>query len=72
MSNTLQQIADFKASKLIDLLKQCTDAQQLMFKRMYAGGNLNLTIEDVVKNLPTEKYDWAVKQVERTLLNKKP
>ena len=39
----------------------------MMFKRMYAKGNLDMNINDVVDNMPEEKLDWAMQQVERTL-----
>jgi len=52
---------------LKDGLAQCTDAQQLMFKRMYAHGRLEMPINDAVDGMPIEKLDWAMVQLERTL-----
>jgi hypothetical protein len=44
-------------------LKQCTEPQRLMFKRMYAGGNLDMPIDEVVDNMPVEKLQHALNQV---------
>ena len=65
MNNTLQQYA---RDVLKDGLKQCTDAQQLLFKRMYSPGNIKKPIEEVVDSIDADKLDWAMQQVERTLV----
>jgi len=52
---------------LKDGLSKCTKAQRHLFKRMYAGGDLELTIEAVVERMPDEKLEHAMDQVERTL-----
>ena len=64
MNNKLQS---FARQTMLDGLDQCTDGQIRRFKQIYAGGNLERTIEDVVANMPEEKLDWAMQQVERTL-----
>jgi hypothetical protein len=64
MNDKIQQ---FARQELKDGLAQCTDAQQFMFKRMYSHGNLDLDIDQVVDNMPEEKLDWAMQQVQRTL-----
>lgn len=51
-------------------LAKCTDSQQLMFKRMYSHKNLDLPIDEVVDNMPMERLDRAMKQVQRTLETK--
>ena len=48
-------------------LKRCTDRQQMLFKRMYARGNLDKPIDAVVDDMPIEKLDCAMDQVSRTL-----
>lgn len=48
-------------------LAECTDGQQLMFKRMYSNQNLELPINDAVDQMPDDKIDLAMTQVERTL-----
>lgn len=49
----------------------CTDAQQLLFKRMYSHKNLEFSVNDVVDAMDDDKLDLAVDQVQRTL-DKKP
>ena len=48
-------------------LAQCSDGEQLLFKRMYAHGNLDMPISEVVNNMDTDRLDWAMDQVKRTL-----
>ena len=52
---------------LKDLLSKCTIEQQLLFKRMYAKGNLDLDINSVVDNMDTTKMDWAITQCEKSI-----
>ena len=61
------QLKEFARNTLKDGLSLCTDGQQLLFKRMYAGGDLALSISEVVDNMPEDKLDWAMQQVQRTL-----
>lgn len=42
-----------------------------MFKRMYACGHLDRPIDEVVLDMPDEKLDWALTQVQRTLEKKR-
>ncbi len=62
-----EQIESFARDTLKQGLAQCTEGQQLLFKRMYAKGNLEMLIDDVVDNMESEKLDWAMQQVQRTL-----
>ena len=48
---------------LLQDLLECTNDQQMIFKKMYSPDNLKATIVDVVDNLPEEKIDWAMKQL---------
>jgi len=64
MNNQLQ---DFARQQLKDGLAQCTEAQQMLFKRMYSHKNLEASINDVVDAMPEDKLDWAMQQVERSL-----
>ena len=52
---------------LKNLLSQCTEPQQLMFKRMYCHLNLDLPINDAVDKMDESKMDWAISQCERTV-----
>ena len=48
-------------------LKECTEDQQHLFKRMYSHKNLNLPIDEVVDNMESHKLDLAMQQVKRTI-----
>ena len=52
---------------LKELLSECTEAQQLIFKRMYCHKNLELPINEAVDQMEDIKIDWAITQVERTI-----
>lgn len=49
------------------LLAECTEGQQLMFKRMYCHKNLELPINEAVDQMADDKIDWAITQTERTV-----
>jgi hypothetical protein len=53
-----------------DLLHQCSEGEQMIFKRMYSHKNLELDIDTVVDNLPPSKFDIAMAQCERTVAKK--
>lgn len=67
LQNYTKKLQDYAKSVLKDGLSQCTDAQQVMFKKMYAHNEMNKDINDIVDPLPEDKLDWAMQQVERTL-----
>jgi hypothetical protein len=54
---------------LKDLLSQCTEGQQMLFKRMYSHDNLERDINDAVDQMPDDKINWAISQCERTVYN---
>ncbi len=54
---------------LKDLLSQCTEDQQMLFKRMYSHDNLERDINDAVDQMPDDKVNWAISQCERTVYN---
>ena len=62
-----KQIEDFARKTLIKDLKNVSDGQFILFKRMYSFDDLTRNIEETVKNMPCDKLDWAMQQVERTL-----
>lgn len=68
-----KQLQEFARSEIKKGLAQCTEGQQMVFKRMYAHKNLDMPIDQVVNGIPIEKLDWAMQQVERTVtvVNKK-
>ncbi len=57
----------YAKDQILSGLKCCNVKQQDMFKRMYSPDNLDLNIEDVVTNMPEEKLDWAMQQLQKTL-----
>jgi len=66
-----KQLQDYARQTILDGLRQCTPGQQRLFKQMYAFKHIDGSIEDAVANMPEEKLDWAMKQVEQTLIKKK-
>jgi len=48
-------------------LMLCTEKQQHFFKRLYAGGDLTLSIEAVITLMPEAKLECAMDQVQRTI-----
>jgi hypothetical protein len=55
--------------KLKNLISQCTDIQQLFFKKMYSHKNIELPIDQVIDNMGDDKIDWAISQCETTINN---
>ncbi len=49
-----------------DGLAKCTAKQIMLFKRMYSHADLDAEIESIVENMPNEKLDWAMQQVQKT------
>ena len=64
MNDNLQ---NFARNELKKGLAQCTEGEQHFFKRMYARGDLELSIDEVVDNMLSGSLDWAMQQVEGTL-----
>jgi len=68
-SEALKKIKEFRGGILINLYNQCTSEQQLLFRRMYSHKNLEASIEEISDKIPNEKFDWAIQQCERTIIN---
>ena len=64
MNNQLQA---FARKTLKEGLAQLPEGWQRRFKQMYAFGNLDTDIKAVVDNMPNDKLDWAMQQVENSL-----
>ena len=64
-------IKKFAKDRLKELLKSCTEGQQLMFKRMYCHQNLKSSIDEAVEQMQDDKIDHALTQVERTVSKNK-
>jgi hypothetical protein len=62
-----KQLRDFAKNTLKEGLAQLPNGHQLKFKGMYAHGNLEADMNTVVDNMPDEKLDWAMEQVQRSL-----
>ncbi len=67
MSEALKSIKGFRLQTLKNLLAQTTEEQQMFFKRMYSHKDLTMPIEVVVDNMPEDRINWAIQQVERTV-----
>ena len=61
------QIQDYVRKELKEGLEKLPENWQLIFKRMYSHKNLEASIEEVVNNVPEEKLDWALTQVQNSL-----
>ena len=62
-----ETIKNLAKEMLKELLSECTNEQQIMFKRMYCHKNLELSINEAVNQMADDKIDWAMTQVERTI-----
>ncbi len=61
------KVSNFTREEIKQGLKQLPESWQLMFKRMYSHENINMDIDAVVDNMPDEKIDLALTQVENSL-----
>lgn len=64
------RLSSFAREQIKKGLLQCSEDEIKNFKRMYSSENLNSSIDEVVDNMPTDKLDWAMQQVERTISKK--
>lgn len=62
------QLENYARQTLKENLINCSQEQRQLFKRMYSQNGLDIPIEIVVDSMPEEKLDWAMQQVERTLI----
>ena len=60
-------LADYARENIKEGLLKLSEGHQMKFKRMYSHNNLELPIEDVVKNMPERNLDWALTQVQNSL-----
>lgn len=75
MKSMNKEIELFARTRINELLKQCTEPQQKMFKLMYGrlGGKRSvedtkaMPIEAVVAEMESTKFDNALDQIERTI-----
>ena len=64
MNNQLQE---FARQSLKDGLVKLPENWQMMFKRMYSPNNLETDLNDVIDNIPDDKLDWAMQQVQKSI-----
>lgn len=70
MNSTLKAVA---REKILEGLKELPEGWNIKFKLMYGSscaGDRNMRdvpIEEVVDNIPEEKVDWALTQVENSV-----
>jgi len=64
-----QAMQDFARGELKDGLSDCSEKQQMFFKRMYSPDNLDIDINKCVDGMPFSKLSFALDQVEATRRN---
>ena len=62
-----KELEEYARGKLIWNLKSCTKKQNMLFRRMYSPDNLSKELKKVVRDMPVDKLDWAMTQVQNTL-----
>lgn len=67
MNETLEQYA---RSWIKENLALCTEAQQLLFRRMYSPLDTTKNINLVVDDMDADELDHAMSQIKRTLEKK--
>jgi len=55
-------------SEIKEGLAECTEAQIMIFKRMYSHKDLEKPINEVVDSMPYENLETALDQVRRTFV----
>lgn len=60
-------VEDFMRNQIKNGLKQLPDSWKELFKRMYSHKDLSKDINKVVDDMPIEKLDWALSQVENSM-----
>lgn len=48
-------------------LKQLPENQFSVFKKMYSPRNPNMTVDECVDQMPDDRLDWAMTQVENSI-----
>ena len=66
-----EQLESFARDSIKHNLAAMPEANQMFFKRMYSHDNPDADINDVVDNMPSDKLDWAMRQIENTVINAK-
>jgi len=61
------KLQDFARQKILDGLGKLEPEHHLLFRRMYSHKNLDADLENVVQNMPEDKLDWAMQQVQKSV-----
>jgi hypothetical protein len=61
------ELEEYARAYLKNNLTKCTDRQFIIFKKMHAEKHPERSIEETVDKLPSDRLDWAMQQVARTL-----
>ena len=64
MNDDLQEYA---RTQLKEGLAKLPHTHHRLFKRMYSHTDLDKNIDDVVDDMPADKLDWAMQQVQNSL-----
>lgn len=64
MNDKIQQFARDSIKRGLNMLPE---QNRIVFNRMYSPDDLYADINTVVDNMPSDRLDWAMQQVERTL-----
>lgn len=62
-----ETVVSFTRQSILSGLSELPSKYVDMFKRMYSFQNRHAPIEEIVANMPEEKLDLALTQVERSL-----
>lgn len=65
MNERLQQYARAYLKQALAILP---DSNKLLFKRMYSNHDISRNINSIIDSLKAEQLDWAMQQVERSLI----
>lgn len=68
MNKTVVRFMREQIKKGLDKLE---DKHRLFFKRMYSQAIMSKSINDIIDNMPEQKLDWALTQIENTLKEEK-
>lgn len=60
-------LQEFAREQLKKSLHKCYPTQRRMFARMYSHKNLFLSVDEMVDEMPADRLDWAITQVDNTV-----
>lgn len=63
MKSTSEAVAYYLRSRLKKHIKDCSEDEILIFKRMYSHKDLDRKVNDVIDLIPEEKLQHALQQV---------